>query len=105
MRLTLGALHRVMRIRVTFNYFFIDLLEFICKLDLFININNYGCFAMKRSSLQERVSYFTPKGFMGLTHGQALNYRMKAGQGFNSRFELARVVHRNHTQQHNSLAY
>ncbi len=33
------------------------------KLDHFINIINMGCVAMKRSSLQNRVSIFMPKWF------------------------------------------
>jgi hypothetical protein len=32
-----------------------------CKLDHFTNISNICCIALKRSSLQERVSKFTPK--------------------------------------------
>jgi hypothetical protein len=34
-----------------------------CKLDRFININNIYSIAMKWSSLQKRVSKFTPKMF------------------------------------------
>ncbi len=41
----------------------VNLLTLLCKLDHFINISNiYGIF-MKRSSLQNRLSKFTPKKF------------------------------------------
>ncbi len=44
-------------------FFGVNLLTLLCKLDHFINISNiYGIF-MKRYSLQNRVSKFTPKMF------------------------------------------
>ncbi len=39
----------------------VDLLTHFYKLDHFINISNICCIALKRSSLQERESKFTPK--------------------------------------------
>ncbi len=42
------------------------LLTLFCKLDRFINIINIYAIAMERPSLQNRVSKFTPKSFIGL---------------------------------------
>jgi hypothetical protein len=39
----------------------LGVLTLFCRLDHFININNICCIAMKRSSLQNRVSKFMPK--------------------------------------------
>jgi hypothetical protein len=43
--------------------FWSNLLTLLYKLDHFINISNIYCIFMKRSSLQNRVSKFTPKKF------------------------------------------
>jgi len=43
--------------------FGVNLLTLLCKLDHLINISNICSIGMKRSSLQNRVSKFTPKKF------------------------------------------
>jgi len=45
------------------NYFGVNLLTLFCNLDHFINNSNIYLIFMKRSSLQNRVSKFTPKKF------------------------------------------
>ncbi len=57
-------LHRSLRPGVDLiKLFGVHLLTLLCKLDHFINISNNISFGMKRSSLQNRVSKFTPKKF------------------------------------------
>ncbi len=48
---------------ISLNYFRVNLLTLFYKLDHFINIINIHGIFMKRSSLQNRVSKFTPKKF------------------------------------------
>jgi hypothetical protein len=43
--------------------FCVQLLTLFCKLDHFINVRNICFIGMKRSSLQYRISKFTPKKF------------------------------------------
>ncbi len=58
--------------------FWLKFTHTFCKLDRFINRSNTSCIALKRSSLQKRVSNFTPKKWYEIDPSLSSFYHLKA---------------------------
>jgi len=71
-----GGMPAMLNVPLPPNYFGVNLLSLFSELDHFINVINIFCIAMKRSSLQKRVSKCTPRSFMKLTPSNVISVQL-----------------------------